>query len=99
MQKTDIFRKIMWFGYENENTWHPLEVSRVNEILKLNQQGKKPESLAVDDAKKSKKAAIAVAIASDLEKLDKKYSNKSRSRSKRKKKKGKNQNRPNRNAK
>ena len=97
LQKTDIFRKIMWFGYENENTWHPLEVSRVNEILELNKKGKKPESLAVDDAKKSKKAAIAVAIASDLEKLDKKYSSKSKSRPKRKKRK--NRNRPNRNAK
>ena len=38
LQKTDIFRKIMWFGFREENTWYPLNVSRVNEILRLNRE-------------------------------------------------------------
>ncbi len=45
LQKTDIFRKIMWFSYEKENTWTPVSVERVNEILALNAKGIKPEKL------------------------------------------------------
>jgi len=30
LQKTDIFRRIMWFGYKEENTWYPLNIARVN---------------------------------------------------------------------
>ncbi len=50
LQKTDIFRKIMWFGFSEENTWYPLNVSRVNEILQLNRDGKKPATLEKDQA-------------------------------------------------
>ena len=45
LQKTDIFRKMMWFGYKDENTWHPVAAKRVIEILKLNKDGKKPITL------------------------------------------------------
>src|SRR5690606_33105826 len=45
LQKTDIFRKIMWFGYSEENTWYPLNIERVNEILRMNKAGSKPASL------------------------------------------------------
>ncbi|MFN8889611.1 MAG: stage 0 sporulation family protein, partial [Cyclobacteriaceae bacterium] len=31
LQKTDIFRRIMWFGYKEDNNWYPLNVDRVNE--------------------------------------------------------------------
>ncbi len=33
LQKTDIFRKIMWFGYKEDNNWYPLKISRVNKIM------------------------------------------------------------------
>jgi len=81
LQKTDIFRKIMWFGYEGENSWHPIDTSRVKEIVELNKQGKKPSSLQED---KDSKIQIAQAITSDLERLDKKYQGKSKRRKKRK---------------
>ena len=50
LQKTDIFKKIMWFGYKEETTWYSLSVERVNEILDLNKKGKKPESLTENES-------------------------------------------------
>lgn len=45
LQKTDIFKGIMWFSYPNEDNWMPLEVARVTEIQKLNRKGEKPADL------------------------------------------------------
>jgi cell fate regulator YaaT (PSP1 superfamily) len=81
LQKTDIFRKIMWFGYSEENTWYPLNVARVNEILELNRAGKKPASLDVDIAQE--KAPVQV-LNSDLERMDKKFQGKNKNRKKKK---------------
>ena len=81
LQKTDIFRKIMWFGYDDENTWHPVEVNRVIEILEFNKKGKKPASL-FEDEDTSQEGLIA--LNSDLEILDKKFKKKGKRRKKRK---------------
>lgn len=85
LQKTDIFRKIMWFGYENENSWHPLEVHRVNAILRMNKSGKKPATLFEDSLDELKDSVLN----EDLARMDKKYS----SKNKKKKKKRRNKNR------
>jgi cell fate regulator YaaT (PSP1 superfamily) len=46
LQKTDIFKQIMWFTYfGEENTWIPVEVARVKEIQEMNKNGEKPEDL------------------------------------------------------
>lgn len=45
LQKTDIFKKLMWFSYPNEETWIPLEIDRVREIQQMNREGRKPEDL------------------------------------------------------
>src|SRR6476661_3871736 len=45
LQKTDIFKKLMWFSYPNEESWIPLEIDRVREIQKMNKDGIKPEDL------------------------------------------------------
>ena len=45
LQKTDIFKKLMWFSYQDEENWIPLEAERVKEIKEMNKQGKKPEDL------------------------------------------------------
>lgn len=74
LQKTDIFRKIMWFGFEGENTWHPITTERVQEILQLNESGKLPETLQVD--KDMTKLVEAQALTNDLERLDRKYKKK-----------------------
>ncbi len=91
LQKTDIFRKIMWFGYDDENTWHPINVSRVHEIIKLNKEGKKPASLMEDDVPGKEE----INLNSDLERMDKKYKSKSGNRNKKRRNKNKNRNRSN----
>ncbi|MEJ0054727.1 MAG: regulatory iron-sulfur-containing complex subunit RicT [Bacteroidota bacterium] len=73
LQKTDIFRKIMWFGYKEENAWYPLNVDRVNEILALNQEGRKPATLELNDLVEREPLSV---LNSDLDKLDKKFSSK-----------------------
>lgn len=45
LQKTDIFKKTMWFSYPGEESWIPLHVNRVKEIQALNKEGIKPEDL------------------------------------------------------
>lgn len=84
LQKTDIFRKIMWFGFSEENTWYPINVERVNQILELNRAGKKPATL--DKDAEAIKEPIAT-LNSDLVSMDNKF----RDKNKKKKKK-----RPNR---
>jgi hypothetical protein len=74
LQKTDIFRKIMWFGYRDENTWYPINVERVNHILQQNREGKKPATLEKDF---EVQAISTGPINNDLAQLDRKFRNKS----------------------
>jgi len=80
LQKTDIFRKIMWFGYANENAWIPVNVERVAAILELNKSGKKPASLLEDVEPEGEEAAAT--LNSDLEELDRKYQDKGKKKNK-----------------
>ncbi|GAA4405358.1 hypothetical protein GCM10023187_23630 [Nibrella viscosa] len=89
LQKTDIFRKIMWFGYSTESTWHPLPIERVLEIINLNRQGVVPESFDVlTPVGEKKEPAGLAALNSDLDRLDKKYAI-AKVKKKKKKSKGK----------
>lgn len=86
LQKTDIFRRIMWFGYNTESTWHPLPMGRVVEIMELNKQGITPESFEVLTPVGEKKEAVTAAtLNSDLAQLDKKYAIKPGGKKKKKK--------------
>lgn len=71
LQKTDIFRRIMWFGYKEETTWYPIDVDRVNEILALNEAGRKPATLELNEEREKEPVSV---LNSDLERLDKKFS-------------------------
>ena len=82
LQKTDIFRKIMWFGYDDDNNWHAVGVERVKEIQSLNKKGKKPVTLQENE---SEVDVDASSINSDLEALDKKFSGKGKKKKKKKK--------------
>jgi cell fate regulator YaaT (PSP1 superfamily) len=75
LQKTDIFRKIMWFGYKEENTWYPLNIVRVNEILELNRSGRKPATLEENQVAEKGPAGP---LNSDLQDLDRKFKDKSK---------------------
>ena len=83
LQKTDIFRKIMWFGYDDDNNWHAVEVNRVLEIIKMNKKGKKPFSL-LENVSSSDRIETS-SINSDLEAMDRKFSGKSKKKKRKKK--------------
>jgi cell fate regulator YaaT (PSP1 superfamily) len=73
LQKTDIFRRIMWFSYPDDTNWFPIPCTQVAEIQKMNAEGKKPLGLEnlmeMGDAPEVKISALNT----DLERLDKKY--------------------------
>jgi cell fate regulator YaaT (PSP1 superfamily) len=83
LQKTDIFKKIMWFGYKNENTWIPVDAGRVSEILELNKNGRKPATLLENEHAETEDTTMA--LNSDLEELDRKFKNKTRHKKRKKK--------------
>jgi cell fate regulator YaaT (PSP1 superfamily) len=79
LQKTDIFKKIMWFGYENDSsTWHPITLEQVSQILKMNAKGEKPISLDVLEVEEAVLLLPITGINSDLAKMDKKFSSRDR---------------------
>src|SRR5476649_381742 len=45
LQKTDIFKKLMWFSYPREESWIPIPIKRVKEIQAMNKEGKLPQDL------------------------------------------------------
>jgi cell fate regulator YaaT (PSP1 superfamily) len=45
LQKTDIFKKLMWFSYPREESWIPLPISKVKEIQQQNKDGIIPADL------------------------------------------------------
>jgi cell fate regulator YaaT (PSP1 superfamily) len=84
LQKTDIFKRILWFGYHDETSWHPVSVERVNEIISLNKKGHKPASLEINEME----VALAPApLNSDLAQLDKKFTKQDKAKKFKKKKK------------
>jgi cell fate regulator YaaT (PSP1 superfamily) len=60
-QKTDIFKKLMWFSYPNMEDWIPLKVDRVKEIMAMNKKGLKPSNL--------KEEAVEIGTAKVVEKV------------------------------
>ena len=76
LQKTDIFKRIMWFGYRGEESnWIPVAVDRVQEILALNAKGERPQTI---DGAESAKIELELEKGSgplnaDLDKMDRKY--------------------------
>lgn len=59
-QKTDIFKKLMWFSYPNDENWIALDIARVKEVQKLNKEGIKPEYLKEEIPEQDKPAAPKV---------------------------------------
>lgn len=80
LQKTDIFRKLMWFSYNNDNDWHSITCDRVREIQELNEQGIKVFNLQVD--KSTDIEDLAAQSTRELELLDKKFSKKKKKKKK-----------------
>lgn len=75
LQKTDIFKRMMWFGIVGEEAiWIPVSCDRVAEIVDLNKKGIIPESFEDlnPDAPAVEKPTVSE-LNSDLERMDKKY--------------------------
>ena len=56
LQKTDIFKKTMWFSYPGAESWIPLHASKVKELAALNAEGKKAQDLASPEKEETPKA-------------------------------------------
>ncbi len=44
-RKTDILKKLMWFSYDDNQTWVALPVDKVNEVMEENKSGKQSAAL------------------------------------------------------
>jgi cell fate regulator YaaT (PSP1 superfamily) len=86
LQKTDIFKKTLWFGYKDENSWIPISAGRVLEIQRLNETGKRPASLVENEMSKDPSEDF---LNNDLEAMDKRFKERSRDKGKRRKKRNK----------
>lgn len=71
LQKTDIFRKLMWFSYNNDNDWHSITCERVKEIIELNTKNIKVFNLKVNQI--TDLEDLAAKSTRELELLDKKF--------------------------
>lgn len=76
LQKTDIFRKLMWFSYNNDNDWHSITCERVKEILDLNAKNIKVFNLKVNQVTDIEN--LAAKSTRELELLDEKFAAKKR---------------------
>lgn len=96
LQKTDIFKKIMWFGFERDTNWYPLAIDKVVEIMEMNKKGDIPESL--DELRTEPEVKLVEkggpALNSDLASLDKKYSEEQKKKKKKKNRNNRNRNKP-----
>ncbi len=75
LQKTDIFRKLMWFSFDKDDNWYSVPVARVTEIMELNKKGIIPASFTELKEQKDLIEEKPQAINSDLARLDQKYNN------------------------
>ncbi len=90
LQKTDIFKKILWFGYQNENSWIPVDAQRVHEILELNKKGIKPATLFENEL--ASNLGTDQTLNKDLERMDTKFKKKDRKKKKKRRWNNKNRN-------
>ncbi|MEP1781061.1 MAG: Signal peptidase-like protein, partial [Reichenbachiella sp.] len=72
---------------KNDNAWIALDTERVKEVQKMNQEGKKPETLLEDKVGGEDRESHA--LNSDLERMDKKFrKGKSKTKNKNRRHKG-----------
>lgn len=86
-QKTDIFKRIMYFSYTDEpDTFIPVSVDRVKEIVEMNKNGQRPDDIAelIEEDEEEKQPDYENVVGQDsINRFDK-----SKKKKKRKKRKG-----------
>ncbi|GAA4493513.1 hypothetical protein GCM10023172_02160 [Hymenobacter ginsengisoli] len=70
LQKTDIFRKRMWFAFRGDNNWLMLSAERVREVLEMNKRGEKPDTLLAPRQEEEVAPAVSTLMEGDLDRLD-----------------------------
>ncbi|GAB2960986.1 hypothetical protein GCM10027048_31200 [Hymenobacter coalescens] len=88
LQKTDIFKKRMWFAFRGDNNWVMLPTERVKEILALNKAGEKPDTLLAPIAEPVVEVSVQEHVEGSLDRLDDKIKAGKRTKRKKKKEKG-----------
>jgi cell fate regulator YaaT (PSP1 superfamily) len=83
LQKTDIFRRRMWFAFKGDNNWVMLDTARVRELLDINKRGEVIESLLAP-REEAPEPEVSAIVEGSLDRLDDKIKS-SGKRSKRKK--------------
>lgn len=84
LQKTDIFRKIMWFGFRDETIWIPISALRAKEILEMNKKGVLPATLEANQ-EEVKEDAAQIQEKNELSRFDEKFKAKKKKKKKRSK--------------
>jgi cell fate regulator YaaT (PSP1 superfamily) len=84
LQKTDIFKKMMWFGYRGDNNWYPVPVERVQEILNQNAKGVVVDALLIQVQEEPKQNEFVAQVEGNLERLDDKFKSKKKKKKKKK---------------
>lgn len=95
LQKTDIFKRIMWFGFDKDSNWYPVPVDKVAEILEMNKKGVLPESLEVlipEPIVETVEKGVT-SLNRDLDRLDRKYSGEEPKKKKKKSRNNRNRSR------
>ena len=96
-QKTDIFNRILWYGYEKQGmNWHKISVDKANEIIALNRKGEKISCLEdfEEEEQVSESKIFENVVGQDsLTRFDKPKSKNNRKRNNQNKGKSKNTNR------
>lgn len=84
LQKTDIFKKIMWFSFRGEEgNWHAVDAKRVTEILAMNKEGKKPVSLFENEEEVKGPDEAAIKEKRELSRFDDTFKKKKKKKKKR----------------
>ena len=83
LQKTDIFRRRMWFALKGDNNWVMLDSSRVKELLEINKRGEEIESL-LPPREFEPEPEVSAIVEGSLDRLDDKIKTSKRSKRKRK---------------
>ncbi len=88
LQKTDIFKQLMWFSLPGAENWVPLPVTRVKEIQKMNKEGVLPEDLGEPAAEQNKPVKALdyenVVGQDSLTRLDERHNRNNRNKKKKK---------------
>ena len=69
LQKTDIFRRRMWFAFKGDNNWVMLDTARVRELLEMNKHGEKIESL-LPPREEAPEPEVSAIVEGSLDRLD-----------------------------